>query len=233
MADTIHTRIARLLHEAGKTQRQLATATGVTPQAVNQWLGRGKAKKKPGVPDPENLKAIAEFFGTTVDYLLKGTPGIQGHINSIISVDSPRVQDVPFLPLNELMVIRTGIQSVKSMARGSAVQPKHPVSDEAVAFSLQDSSMTPEFSEQDIIIIDPQLDFGPGDFVAAHIKSLGINVFRQFAFDGSDHRTLAALNPQHRTFRFTHEQWDEDVVILGTWAERTTINPKSLKRHTS
>lgn len=228
MADTIHTRLERLLEQTGRRQNQLAKACDVSPQAVNAWLGRGRAV----VPDQENLKKIAAFFETTVDYLLGGDPGIPSHRNSIISVDSPRGSEVPLLPLDQLKDIRTDNSSVKGMARGSTVQTKHQVSAEAVAFALQDSSMEPRFFEHDIIVIDPQLEYGPGDFIAAHIKSLDISVFRQFAYDGSDHVVLTAANPQHRTFRFTHAQWKEDVTVLGSWVERTTINPKSQKRHT-
>lgn len=228
MADTIHTRLERLLIEKRRKQNQLARHCGVSPQAVNAWLGRGRAV----VPDQENLKKIAAFFDTTVDYLLGGDPGIPSHRNSIITVDAPRGSDVPLLPLDQLMTIRADIHSVKSMSRGRTVHTKHHVSDDAVAFALQDNSMEPRFSEQDIIVIDPQLDYDAGDYIAAHIKSLGVSVFRQFAYDGSDHVVLTAMNPQHRTFRFTHAQWAEDVTVLGSWVERTTINPKSQKRHT-
>lgn len=228
MADTIHTRLKRLLDETGTKQIDLAREIEVSPQAVNAWLGRGR----PVIPDQENLRKIAAFFNTTVDYLLGGELGIPSHRNSIITVDAPRGSDVPLLPLDQLMTIRADIHSVKSMSRGRTVHTKHHVSDAAVAFALQDNSMEPRFSDQDIIVIDPQLEYGPGDYIAAHIKSLGVSVFRQFAYDGSDYVILTAINPQHRTFRFTHAQWDEDVIVLGSWVERTTINPKSQKRHT-
>jgi SOS-response transcriptional repressor LexA len=232
MADTIHTRIARLLHETGKKQKDLASYCGVSPQAVNQWLGRSK-DKKPITPELKYVSLIAEFFETTVDYLLNGNGGIHEAKNSIIGVDRKKGVDVPLLSLDELMQINPETFSENKHPRGIKVQTQHRVSPRAVAFALQDNSMEPRFYEADIIVIDPELAYEPGDFVAAHIKSLGITVFRQFAYDGADHRVLAAINPQHRTFRFTHGQWDEDVQIIGTWVERTTVNPKSQKRHTS
>ena len=98
---------------------------------------------------------------------------------------------------------------------------------------MVDDSMEPKFSEGDIITIDPEENFGPGECVAAYIRPLGITVFRQFRYDGPDHCILASLNEHYRSYRFTHQEWSENVVVIGPWVERTAINDRSPKRHSS
>ncbi len=232
MAETIHERIARLLYQQGKQQNELAEFCEVSPQAVHQWLGQNK-EKKPRGPAGKHHARIAAFFNVTVDYLVSGRNGIQEDKSSIINIDTHQGRDVPLLPLDQLTDVNSGIVSEFRASMGMRVQTRHRVSTKAVAFALQDTSMEPRFSQNDIIVIDPEVNYDPGEYVAAHIKSLGINVFRQFIYDGAEHRVLAAVNPQHRSYRFTHKQWEEDVVVIGPWTERHEVNTKAQKRHTS
>jgi transcriptional regulator with XRE-family HTH domain len=53
----IKERISELLLEQGKNMTQLASHCGVSPQAVQQWIGIGR------MPRPERLRQIADFFG--------------------------------------------------------------------------------------------------------------------------------------------------------------------------
>ena len=64
--------LARRLYEL-RTQRnlkqeELAEALGVSRQAVSKW------EMGTGVPSLENLKAISDFFGVTIDSLVKDSP---------------------------------------------------------------------------------------------------------------------------------------------------------------
>ena len=62
----LHERIAFVRKAAGLTQEQLGEKLGVTRQAVSKWeSGRG-------YPNLDSLKAIAKFFGITIDALLSG-----------------------------------------------------------------------------------------------------------------------------------------------------------------
>ena len=59
-----HEKLARLRHEAGLTQEELAARLYVSRTAVSKWeSGRG-------YPNLESLKAIAALFSVTVDTLL-------------------------------------------------------------------------------------------------------------------------------------------------------------------
>lgn len=60
-------RILELLEEKGVSQKQLATAIGVSTGNVSDWkVGRAK-------PSIEVLGRIADFFGVSVDYLIGRT----------------------------------------------------------------------------------------------------------------------------------------------------------------
>ena len=56
--------IKKLRTENNITQDALATAIGVTPQAVSRWESEG------GYPDIELLPALADFFSVSVDELI-------------------------------------------------------------------------------------------------------------------------------------------------------------------
>lgn len=60
----IGTIIKDLRTENNITQDSLATAIGVTPQAISRWEAEG------GYPDIELLPAIADFFSVTIDELM-------------------------------------------------------------------------------------------------------------------------------------------------------------------
>ena len=56
--------IKKLRAENNITQETLATAIGVTPQAISRWEAEG------GYPDIELLPALADFFSVSTDELL-------------------------------------------------------------------------------------------------------------------------------------------------------------------
>ena len=64
MTVRVGTIIKKLRTENNVTQDSLATAVGVTPQAISRWEAGG------GYPDIELLPAIADFFSVSTDELL-------------------------------------------------------------------------------------------------------------------------------------------------------------------
>ncbi|MDE7300011.1 MAG: helix-turn-helix domain-containing protein, partial [Lachnospiraceae bacterium] len=56
-------KIRDLRRQYGRTQEDLATALGVTCQAVSRWEANG------GYPDMEMIPSIANYFGISIDTL--------------------------------------------------------------------------------------------------------------------------------------------------------------------
>ena len=61
-----HEKLQELRKQKGLTQEALAEAIFVSRTAVSKW------ESNRGYPNIESLKAIAKFFGVTVDTLLSG-----------------------------------------------------------------------------------------------------------------------------------------------------------------
>lgn len=61
-------RIAGLRTGRDLTQQQLADAIGVSDKTVSKWENGGC------FPDITVIPILADFFGVTTDYLLRGTP---------------------------------------------------------------------------------------------------------------------------------------------------------------
>ena len=67
MAFDLGTRIVELRGARGLSQEALANELGISRQAVSRWE-RGEA-----LPDTENLIALADLFGVTLDELVRGS----------------------------------------------------------------------------------------------------------------------------------------------------------------
>ncbi|MBE6708473.1 MAG: helix-turn-helix transcriptional regulator [Ruminococcaceae bacterium] len=70
----IGTRIADLRNAKNITQLELAEKLGVTDRAVSKWETGGS------FPDIVLLPQIADIFGVSVDYLLRGKPVTRQHL---------------------------------------------------------------------------------------------------------------------------------------------------------
>lgn len=62
---TLADRISQSVKSSGKSQRQIAIAIGITPQALNKWLKTGNA-------DKEHLLHFARETGVDFEWLLTG-----------------------------------------------------------------------------------------------------------------------------------------------------------------
>ncbi len=79
---TFQERLNRLRRERGLSQEDLAEVVGVTRQAVQKWES-GASR-----PDMDNLTALADYFGVTLDYLVMGreqVPAAQSQGQTIIN----------------------------------------------------------------------------------------------------------------------------------------------------
>ena len=63
---TINERVFKLLENKNKSQKELAAYIGTTPQVINKWKTRGTN------PPSEYIHKIAEYFDTSVEYILTG-----------------------------------------------------------------------------------------------------------------------------------------------------------------
>lgn len=64
-------RIRDLMDQNGMTQKELAEKCGCSTSSISKWVGINKRTEKSGFekPKPDNMKAIADALGVSVDYL--------------------------------------------------------------------------------------------------------------------------------------------------------------------
>ena len=103
--------LSKLMKERGLSRSALARALGVHTTSVSRWLDGYEAK-------PENLSALCEFFGCSLDYLAGSTerrdedqgkeehipheqfreviagPGIRIQLDSDASIDEERLKQI-------------------------------------------------------------------------------------------------------------------------------------------
>ena len=65
---SVEERLQELRKAKGLSQEQLAETLGVSRQAVSKW------ESGQSLPEVEKLISLSTLFGTTLDYILKGTP---------------------------------------------------------------------------------------------------------------------------------------------------------------
>ena len=90
----------------------------------------------------------------------------------------------------------------------------------AFALSVRGDSMAPEILEGDVVVIDPDVDPLPGDYVVAkngsHEATLKQYRPRGTNDQGQEYFELVPLNPVYPTMRSDHNH----VTIIGTMMER-------------
>lgn len=81
MALTLGERVKELRTIAGLSQVDLADRLQLSRQAVTKW------ESDRGIPDPENLQYLADVFGVSVDYLLRGGQSASAIVTKSINLN--------------------------------------------------------------------------------------------------------------------------------------------------
>ncbi|KMY38361.1 LexA family protein [Aeromonas caviae] len=154
----------------GLTQDQVASRVGVTRVAVSHWE-RGGAD-----PNGRYLNELAAALGVSVDWLLTGKeegtmgasePPFPGYRN-VEPAEIPQGTRVPILSYvqagqwREMCEQATGFDgNVEYVTASVDIGPR------GFGLWLRGNSMTPQFNEGDLVIVDPDEQPRPGDFVVA------------------------------------------------------------------
>lgn len=151
-------RLARKL-----SQEELARLVGVTKGAVSQWES-GK-----GAPARKNQKALASALGINPAEL-------EAVLSSGLSLlDTPlEGREVPFLAWNQLRQLSDDKKKIrvhigKDGLSGGVVVVDGDTPADAIAASVDDDSMQPEYNPGDIIIFSPTVTPRADDTVVASV----------------------------------------------------------------
>jgi transcriptional regulator with XRE-family HTH domain len=110
---SLHQRIKALRVDSGMTQQELSNKLGISRSTVANW-------ETEATPNPPSLKALAQLFNVSVDYILYGGEGnkemIPDHEILILVDDGAgghKIADLTGLPIEEQKLIWDIIEKFK------------------------------------------------------------------------------------------------------------------------
>lgn len=219
MNKIIGERIKRLLHtKNGGNQSELARFCGLSPQAVQKWIGGETA------PRGKNLIKAAEFLGVSPIELQFGEK--QNHINI-----APANIGTRKIPLISYVQAGTWTEAMDTYQPGDAHEwllTDLDLSEHAFGLEIKGDSMLPEFKPGDRVIIDPAVNPRPGDYVVAKNGDEEAT-FKKYRPRGRNDKgdqvvELVPLNPDYESLRSDITPF----VIIGTMVESRRYRKKTL-----
>lgn len=153
---TLGTRLRTLRKQRKLTQGQLGKALGVSDVTVGYW------ERDLNVPGGKSLTKLAQYLGVTEGFLL------YGHEEEANVGSAPvTAQQIPIISY-----VQAGAWSPECDARNLDGTVDYILTSEFHSYStfalkVKGKSMEPDFVEGDVIIVDPELQPGPGDYVVA------------------------------------------------------------------
>lgn len=156
------------------TEQQFAEAVGVTRGAVQQWEKEGGT-----APTRKKQPLVAKVLGLSVAQLMSGEsnteagPGITGSVPLLSSVQAG------------LYTMHVDNFDVGDDGGADLVPTSVPIKRHTFALRVNGDSMEPDFREGMILIIEPEMDPQPGDFVIAK-NGDDETTFKQLVKDGAD-----------------------------------------------
>lgn len=196
-------RLRELRYEAGKTMRQTAEEIGIP---YTTYVSYEKGARE---PNSEMLVKIAEYYCTTVDYLLgrsnrAHTYDCEGMPSNIIS--TPQMRRVPLVGAIACGTPTLAEQNIE----GCVDMPEHIRAD----FALRckgDSMINARIYDGDIVYIRQQEEVEHGEIAAVLIDDAA-TLKRVYLY--TDHISLEAENPQYRPLVYWGEAMN-GIRILG------------------
>ncbi|MCX2694291.1 LexA family transcriptional regulator [Pseudomonas sp. DCB_CB] len=197
------------------SQAALARACGIKPPSVNDWLS-GKTKTIEG----QNLLLAAEFLGVLPKWLATGrgpmrkASGLAEGSNVEAALQPTRSFSYP-----EISWVQAGTAREAVDMGNVALCPQHSsdvwAGEDAFWLRVTGDSMTPSsgspsFPEGFLILIAPDIEPRPGQFVVARMISTNEATFKQLVRDAGE-LFLKPLNTAYPT-RAVDDAWE----IIGT-----------------
>ena len=194
-----------LMWEFRISESELARRVGVSQPVIHR-IAKGLTLN----PNVDTLRPIVKYFSITLDQLL-GDEALP--IESLRSGSYPRRKHWAALPL---LTWRQAVFWDQLSANFNPLQrlnTETDVSDNAFGLKVEDDQYAPVFTKDTYLVIDPNVDPTPDDYLLVLIKSQDeINIFQCLA--GEKQFRLQSLDPENGQV----PTWDA-CVILGVIIE--------------
>lgn len=239
MKMTFGTRLKQARKEAGLTQKDLASKAGIKQSTISEmesdryqgsafapqlaaalgvsalWLANEKgAKHTPGGDDAPitapNLSQIDASNANHTPSITEKKPSAYGNIERI----SLGRREIPVISYVQAGMMTEALDPFSLGEGFETISVDAPCSERTFALRIKDKSMLPTFRPGDVVVIDPQMEPGPGRFVVAKngdeeatfkkYKALGVNTHGDAVFE---------LVPLNEDFATLHSERDHLRII--------------------
>ncbi|MDY0970153.1 LexA family protein [Siccibacter turicensis] len=205
---TLGSRLRTLRKERKLTQGQLGKALGVSDVTVGYW------ERDLNVPGGKSLTKLAHYLGVSEGFLLYGKESEANVAPAPISG-----QQIPIISY-----VQAGAWSPECDARNLDGTVEYILTSDfhshsTFALKVKGKSMEPEFVEGDVIIVDPELQPGPGDYVVA--KNGGDEAtFKKYRARGvtDNGEEIFELVPLNEDYAIRNSQ-KEKISVIGVVVE--------------
>lgn len=178
----------KLLEQRGVRVSDVAKATGIRPSSFSDW------KNGKYTPKADKLQLIADYFGVSVNYLIKGK------------------EDTNRVPVLGRVAAGIPIEMVREVIDYEEIDSR--VSGDIFALRISGDSMSPRIQHGDVVIVRKQSDAESGDIVIATVNGddATCKIIRKYK-DGIE---LVPINPAYQPVYYSHDDINRvPVSIIG------------------
>lgn len=197
--------------ELGLTQAEAAEKAGIRQQS---WasIEEGKTLK------PRNIVGIAESLKSDPSWLMNG-----GNFQPVSEVNTRRIPLISYVQAGE-MATKSPIEALDGSCE--YVMTDMDWSEYTFALKIIGDSMEPDFKAGDVIIVDPEIEPAPGEFVVAK-NGEHEATFKKYrpttvTEDGRQHFELLPLNDDYPIMKSA----EHNIQIIGTMVEHRIYRRK-------
>lgn len=190
------------------TQVELSKKLNVNQATISKW------EKGKSIPDIMMLKALSDFYGVSIEYLL----------NNGGSLEKKSEKQSTHIPVLGCIPAGIPIEMIEDIIDYEDISPAMLVGGkEYFALKVKGDSMYPKFIEGDILIVKKQEDCNSGDFCIVAVNGYDATFKKVIKKESSI--ILMPLNPNYEPMIYDNEQIKNlPVKILGVVVEiRRTI----------
>ncbi len=192
-------------------QSDLARALNTSPQTINNWETRGISK--------QGLLSIQNVLGISASWVQSGHGQKFVLDKSNVSHAQMGSKQIPLISYVHAGLWTGAVDAFQPNDAHEWLMTDLELSDSAFALEIKGESMLPEFRPGDRVIIDPQINPQPGDFVVAKNgeEEATFKKFRPRGMDASGNVIfeLVPLNEDYPTMRSDAI----NIRIVGTMVE--------------
>ena len=204
-------RIAEARAALGLSQVELSQVTGFGKTRISNWETGFRT------PKLEDAKTLEKCLNVPAPYLLC--------LNDIketlpnFSKNQREFKSIPILSEAQLLKVEQqgGLDPHAAESYLPLIKSNEILLEQgAFAFKLQDNSMSPEFSKNDIIVLNPHAKVRHNDTILVKIRGTNEILFRKYFLDNANiNNPIIKLIPNHTDWITHSPENQSDLLILG------------------